>query len=214
MENYNDTLMEQLADDGDGFYAYVDTIEEAHRIFVERLPSTLQVVGKDAKIQVEFNPAVVARYRLVGYENRDVADDDFRNDEVDAGEIGVGHSVTALYEVEPAEGMGKSTAPAITVRLRWADPDTAEVIEQEQTVTLADLNVAFIDSAPRFQLAVAVAEYAELLKGSPFAYESSLDALQPEVNRINRLIAEVEGAEDEAVNEFLRLVTMAAAAQE
>ena len=214
MGNYNDTLMEQLADNGDGFYSYVDTVEEAHRIFVERLPSTLQVVGKDAKIQVEFNPAVVARYRLVGYENRDVADDDFRNDEVDAGEIGVGHSVTALYEVEPVEGMGEATESAITVRLRWEDPESAEVIEQEQVVALSDLNVAFTDSAPRFQLAVAVAEYGELLKGSPFAYESSLDALQPEVDRINRLIAEVEGAEDEAVNEFLRLVTMAAAAQE
>jgi Ca-activated chloride channel family protein len=214
MDNYNDTLMEQLADDGDGFYAYVDTIEEAHRIFVERLPSTLQVVGKDAKIQVEFNPAVVARYRLVGYENRNVADDDFRNDEVDAGEIGVGHSVTALYEVEPVAGMGESTEPAITVRLRWEEPETAEVIEAERTVALADLHAPFTDSAPRFQLAAAVAEYAELLKGSPFAYESSLDELQVEVDRINRLIAEVEGAEDEAVNEFVRLVTMAAAAQE
>lgn len=214
MGNYNDTLMEQLADDGDGFYAYVDTLKEAHRIFVERLPSMLQVVGKDAKIQVEFNPAVVARYRLIGYENRDVADDDFRNDEVDAGEIGVGHSVTALYEVEPVEGMGDATATAITVRLRWEEPDTAEVIELERAASLAELNTAFTDSAPRYQLAVAVAEYAELLKGSPFAYESSLDELQVEVDRINRLITEAEGSEDKAVNEFLRLVTMAAAAQE
>ena len=93
-------LMEQLADSGDGFYAYVDTLKGAERVFVHDLTSTLQVIARDAKIQVDFNPAIVSRYRLIGYENRDVADEDFRNDEVDAGEIGVGHSVTALYEVK------------------------------------------------------------------------------------------------------------------
>jgi len=95
MGNYNDVLMEQLADNGDGFYAYVDTLREAERLFVENLSSTLQVIALDAKVQVDFNPDVVARYRLVGFENRDIADEDFRNDTVDAGEIGAGHNVTA-----------------------------------------------------------------------------------------------------------------------
>ena len=96
MDNYNDTLMEQLADNGDGFYAYVDDMGEAQRLFVDQITGTLQTIALDAKVQVDFNPDVVARYRLVGFENRAVADDDFRDNSVDAGEIGAGHSVTAL----------------------------------------------------------------------------------------------------------------------
>ena len=99
MGNFNDVLMEQLADNGNGNYAYVDDIDEAQKLFVEDLTSTLQAIALDAKIQVDFNPEVVAYYRLIGYENRDVADQDFRNDAVDAGEIGAGHSATALYAV-------------------------------------------------------------------------------------------------------------------
>ncbi len=87
MSTSNDVLLEQLANDGDGRYYYVDTLKEAERVFVENLSGTLQVIAYDAKIQVEFNPAVVDRYRLIGYENRDVADQDFRNDTVDTGEI-------------------------------------------------------------------------------------------------------------------------------
>ncbi len=96
MGNFNDTLMEQLADQGDGFYAYVDDLDEAKKLFVDEITSTLQVIAKDAKVQVDFNQDVVEAYRLVGYENRDVADEDFRNDAVDAGEIGAGHHVVAL----------------------------------------------------------------------------------------------------------------------
>ncbi|MEJ2736647.1 MAG: von Willebrand factor type A domain-containing protein, partial [Anaerolineae bacterium] len=124
MGNYNDVLMEQLADNGDGFYAYVDTLKEAERLFVHGLTGTLQSIAMDAKVQVDFDPAVVARYRLVGFENRAIADQDFRDDTVDAGEIGAGHSVTALYEVKLHPEAGGRIA---TVHLRWQDPDTAEV---------------------------------------------------------------------------------------
>jgi Ca-activated chloride channel family protein len=105
MGNYNDTLMEQLADDGDGFYAYVDSMQEAERIFVDKLTGSLLTIaqGRQDSGRVQSRRRL-ERYRLVGYENRDVADDDFRNDEVDAGEIGAGHSVTALYELETAAG--------------------------------------------------------------------------------------------------------------
>ncbi len=109
MGNYNDVLMEQLADKGDGNYAYVDDLDAARRVFVENLTGTLQTIAGDAKVQVEFEPGVVQSYRLLGYENRDVADRDFRNDAVDAGEIGAGHQVTALYEVkllDAARGRG------------------------------------------------------------------------------------------------------------
>ena len=121
MGNFNDVLMEQLADNGDGNYAYVDNLDEAQRLFVDNLTSTLQVIALDAKVQVDFNPDMVARYRLIGYENRAVADQDFRNDTVDAGEIGAGHTVTALYAVQLRPGAQGRIA---TVQLRWEDPDT------------------------------------------------------------------------------------------
>jgi Ca-activated chloride channel family protein len=98
MGNYNDVLMEQLADTGDGRYAYVDALPEARRILVEELTGTLMTIGSEAKAQVEFNPGVVSRYRLLGYENRDIADERFRDPTVDAGEIGSGHTVAALYD--------------------------------------------------------------------------------------------------------------------
>ena len=126
MSNYNDILMEQLANDGDGAYYYVDALSEAQRIFVEDLTGTLQVIAKDAKVQVDFNPETVNRYRLLGYENRDEADEDFRDNAVDAGEIGAGHSVTALYEQKLREGAEGSLG---TVYMRYEDVGLNEVAE-------------------------------------------------------------------------------------
>ncbi len=108
MGNYNDALMEQLADQGDGTYHYVDALDEARQVFVENLTGTLETVAKEAKAQVEFNPEAVVRWRLLGYENRDVADRDFRNDRIDAGELGAGHQATALYEVRLRDGASGS----------------------------------------------------------------------------------------------------------
>ena len=108
------------------FAAYVDDLDKAQKLFVEDLTSTLQVIALDAKVQVDFNPDVVAYYRLIGYENRDVADQDFRNDAVDAGEIGAGHSATALYAVMFRPNTEGRIA---TVQLRWEDPDTHQVTE-------------------------------------------------------------------------------------
>ncbi|HSL44667.1 MAG TPA: von Willebrand factor type A domain-containing protein, partial [Anaerolineales bacterium] len=126
MDNYNDVLMEQLADNGDGFYAYVDDMREARRLFIDQITGTLQTIAMDAKVQVDFNPEVVMRYRLVGFENRAIADDEFRDNSVDAGEIGAGHSVTALYEVKLyPEAYGNIA----TVFMRWQDPDTRQVVE-------------------------------------------------------------------------------------
>ena len=105
--NYNDQLMERLADAGNGNYAYIDTLSEARKVLVSQLSSTLFTIAKDVKIQVEFNPAEVLEYRLIGYENRMLAREDFNNDKVDAGEIGAGHRVTALYEVVPVGAKGR-----------------------------------------------------------------------------------------------------------
>ncbi len=171
MGDYNDYLMEQLADDGNGNYAYVDDIDEAQRIFVENLTGMLQVIAKDAKVQVEFNPDVVAQYRLLGYENRAVADEDFRNDQVDAGEIGAGHNVTALYEVV-LTGQGEGTA--LTVQMRYANPESGEVIELAQPLASADFGADMAEAAPHLKLAIAVAAFAEHLRGSGYVAERPL----------------------------------------
>ncbi|HYN88571.1 MAG TPA: YfbK domain-containing protein, partial [Ardenticatenaceae bacterium] len=160
---------------GDGRYYYVDTLDEAERVFVENLSGTLQVIAYDAKIQVEFNPAVVDRYRLSGYENRDVADQDFRNDQVDAGEIGAGHSVMGLYEVRLVDG---AAGPLATTRLRYRDADLNEAVEIEQGLPRQGLSVAFAEATAHLQLDAAVAEYAEVLRESYWARESWLAAVQ------------------------------------
>jgi Ca-activated chloride channel family protein len=175
MGNYNDVLMENLADQGDGNYAYVDTLDEAERIFVDNLEGTLQVIARDAKIQVDFNPEVVSRYRLLGYENRDVADEDFRNDDVDAGEVGAGHSVTALYEVKFHSGMAEGIERALTVRVRYQDPDTGYVHEVAREFWMDEFEGDWQHTSPAFLLTAAVAEYAEILRDSYWAREGSLE---------------------------------------
>ncbi len=193
--------MEQLANDGDGFYAYIDDIKEAERLFVHRLPSSLQVIARDAKVQVEFNPDVVSRYRLIGYENRAVADDDFRNDEVDAGELGPGHSVTALYEVKFKADADPET-PALTVYMRWEDPNTGEVTEIERRAARADFSEEFAASDPHFQMTATVAQYAEILRQSYWAKDAG--STLADVARNAQRIAEYL-PRDNDVQEFTQL---------
>ncbi|MEZ4733537.1 MAG: von Willebrand factor type A domain-containing protein [Caldilineaceae bacterium] len=205
MGNYNDVLMEQLADKGDGFYAYVDDIDAARRLFVDDLTSTLQAIAKDAKVQVVFDPATVASYRLVGYENRDVADDDFRNDEVDAGEIGAGHSVTALYEVVLQAEVQEQQTTLATVYLRWQDLATGEVLEINRSLTVGELATVFAESDPTLQLAVTVAEYGEILRHSDWGADSTLEQVLNEAQRINEQITIAHGA-DADVTELVDLL--------
>ena len=175
--NYNDELAERLADVGDGQHAYIDSDREARKVLVQQLQGTLLTIARDVKIQVEFNPAAVAEYRLIGYENRALAREDFANDKVDAGDIGAGHEVTALYELTPA-GSGAARLPALRygasskpsgdarevadLRLRYKRPgeDTSRLIE---VPILASSAQAQPGDALRF--ASAVAGYADLLRG-------------------------------------------------
>jgi Ca-activated chloride channel family protein len=203
MGNYNDVLMEQLADNGDGFYAYVDTITEAKRLFVQNLTSTLQAIAMDAKVQVDFNADVVARYRLVGFENRAIADEDFRDDTVDAGEVGAGHSVTALYEIKLHPD---AAGPIATVFLRWQDPDSGEVTELDQDFTSDEIAASFTAASPYFQWAVVVAEYAEVLRGSYWAQDSTLAGVLEEAERVAELLPG-----DPDVSELVELVRQATA---
>jgi Ca-activated chloride channel homolog len=184
--NLQDEFMEQLADKGNGNYSYIDSIDEARKVLVRQLSATLDVIAKDVKIQLEFNPSRVGSYRLIGYENRVMANEDFRNDKKDAGEIGAGHSLTALYEIVPTEALAKVAAkerplkyrvaePAakvndspelFTVFLRFKQPDgdTAKEISQGVTDDGRDFGHASAD----LKFSASVAGFGMLLRGSPY----------------------------------------------
>ena len=205
MGNFNDVLMERLANDGDGSYHYVDTLAEARRVFVDDLVGTLQNIARDAKIQVDFNENVVRSFRLLGYENRDMADEDFRNDAVDAGEVGAGHSVTALYEMKLHEDADGSLG---AVYVRYEDPDTGIVTEISRDLPRSSLLSGFRDASPSFQLSAVVAEYAEVLRGSYWAREGSLSDVSAEAKRVQALLVD-----DPDVSEFAALTSQAEAIQ-
>lgn len=172
---YDDSMMEQLANKGDGNYVFLDSLYEAQRVFVDNFAATLHHIAKDVKIQVEFNPDAVRRYRLIGYENRDIADKDFRNDAVDAGEIGSGQTATALYELELRPG---DKSPLGTVYVRYKDPDGAMVSEFSQPLKRELVQQRSPQTDPRFYLAACVAEFAEILRGSEHARGSKLAKLE------------------------------------
>ncbi|MCP4290554.1 MAG: DUF3520 domain-containing protein [bacterium] len=207
MGNYNDVLMEKLANQGDGNYYYVDQPDESERVFRENLTGMLQTIARQVKVQVEFDETQVKRWRLLGYENRDVADRDFRNDKIDAGEVGVGHQVTALYEVklvEDAKGL------LGTAYLRYEMPvhdswQSGQVKEISQELNVEQLTTDFSQASARYRLQVVVCEFAEILRGSFWAKESQLDDLIP----MAEALAE-ELSDDERVAELAGLIRKAA----
>ena len=177
--NYNEHLMEQLADAGNGAYSYIDTLKEGKKVLVNEMTSTLATIARDVKIQIEFNPAQVTEYRLIGYENRILRREDFNNDKVDAGDIGAGHTVTALYELTLAGKKGAldplryqtKTAPAGTrgnelafVKLRYKKPDGDTSALLEYPVISADLK-PIGEADDDFRFAAAVAGFGQLLRG-------------------------------------------------
>ena len=270
---YNDTQMEQLADRGNGNYTFIDSLREAQRALVDRLTATLMVIAKDVKVQLEVNPTIVKTYRLLGYENRAIADEDFRNDSVDAGEIGAGHGVTALVELELFEAEDRPTleeigatiydsssteteidtntesdpeaeadpeadpeteidtnaeadpetdpediqgivvdaafatenAPLALLRLRHKTPDaTAEdtALEQVQVISEEDIRNDAKQASKQLIFSAAVAEFAEILRESPYVAEADFDA-------IIELAEEGKVAGDEWMEEFIELVQIA-----
>lgn len=193
MGNYNDSTLERLADNGNGNYAYIDTLEEAQKVLVTDVSGTMMTIAKDVKIQVEFNPAVVGAYRLIGYDNRRLADRDFNDDRKDAGEIGAGHSVTALYEVltpEQAKRLSgvdalkyqavkntSDTQEMLTVKLRYKEPEGKE--SRLIKVPVANRSVPFAQASENLRFASAVATFGMYLRHSEFGGTSSpLLALQ------------------------------------
>jgi Ca-activated chloride channel family protein len=212
--NYNEAMMEQIADHGNGNYAYIDSALEARKVLGDQMSSTLFTIAKDVKIQVEFNPAQVSQYRLLGYENRALREEDFNNDKVDAGDIGAGHQVTAIYEIVPAGFRGWSderrydrpaAAPVIGpsaelafVKLRYKLPNgtTSRLIEQPVPMALMLRRMA---PSPDFRFAAAVAAFGQTLRGDPlmkgYSYRQIADLAGPQTDFLRQ--------------EFLRLVGVA-----
>jgi Ca-activated chloride channel homolog len=181
--NYSDEMMEQLADKGNGNYAYLDSIREADRVLVQEMSSTLFTIAKDVKVQVEFNPALISEYRLIGYENRALEYDDFIDDKVDAGEIGAGHSVTALYEItlvedrqsKPEHRRYTDLTPNSTaqqkeelafIRLRYKQPEGEKSVLLEQPVPASSLHSTEVSD--NFKLSAAVAGFGQLLSDDQY----------------------------------------------
>lgn len=194
MGNLKDNKMEQLANHGNGTYNYIDNLNEAQKVFVNEAGSTLLTIAKDVKIQVEFNPQNVAAYRLIGYENRLLAAEDFNNDKKDAGEIGAGHTVTAVYEIIPVgatmpEGMDvdplKYQKPKkreddlsnelATVKFRYKQPKGTK--SKLLSVEVSNEAVPFTESSTNMRFSAAVASWAMLLRNSPFKGDTSYDAI-------------------------------------
>jgi len=194
----DDHLLETLGDKGDGHYAYIDSIEEAKRMFVDNLTGALEVVGRDVKMQVEFNPRVVKSYRLIGYVNRDVNDEDFRNDAVDGGEIGAGHAATALYELKLYDDANGPVATA-TVRYKTDEEDQPSEIATE--LFTKDVAPNWEGASNEFRLAGNVAEFAEILGKSFYAKEGSLEAVLADLQSLRMT--------DERVTELIELIKSA-----
>lgn len=202
---FNDVLMEQLANRADGTYHYIDSPAEARRIFVDDLVSLLSLAARDARIQVAFNPETVRSYRLLGFENQALDDEDFRDDTRDAGEVGLGQSSTALYEVALAGGGSglRPTDPVATATLRYQRPRSGTVSEMTAGLSVADIAPAFESADPHFRLAAVAAELAETLGASPFASTGMLDLAKAAISVAESL------PEDPDTEELLDLILTA-----
>ncbi|MFN0050390.1 MAG: vWA domain-containing protein [Cytophagales bacterium] len=184
MGNYKDSKMESIADNGNGNYFYIDNIEEARKVLVTQLDGTLYTIAKDVKLQIEFNPSKVKAYRLVGYENRMLKKEDFNNDKKDAGELGAGHTVTALYEIIPAgsdentdsvdelryskptQSKTVTTNEIMTLKFRYKNPK--ETISKLIVQNVKDKNIAIENTSDNFRFSAAVAEFGMVLRDSKF----------------------------------------------
>jgi Ca-activated chloride channel family protein len=214
--NYNDHLMEQLADVGNGNYAYIDTIKEANKVLVNQINSTLFTIAKDVKIQIEFNPSAVSEYRLIGYENRQLNEEDFANDKVDAGEIGAGHTVTAIYEIVLAGQTGwlsesryqkqvvdtDHNGELAFLKIRYKAPDADESQLLQWPIMQQDIR-SLAAASDEFKFAASVAAFGQLLRDgtylNTFGYD---DVLQ--------LARTAKGADAYGYRgEFIQLVSLA-----
>jgi Ca-activated chloride channel homolog len=221
MGNYKDNKMETLADKGNGNYAYIDNLQEAQKVFVHEFGGTLFTVAKDVKLQLDFNPKYIKAYRLIGYENRMLRNEDFNDDKKDAGEMGSGHTVTAFYEIIPVGVESKylkkvdkskyqeakvltkeaNSNEILTVKLRYKSPveNTSKLMEK----VIIDQHIAFDKTSENFRFAAAVAEFGLLLRQSEFSGEAHYE-------QVIDLAKKAKGVDEEGYRaEFIKLVKTA-----
>ncbi len=203
--DYGDALMESLADKGDGNTTYVSNETDARKVFSEQLPRNLDLTARDAKAQVAFDPETVAEFRLIGYDNRRVADDDFRDDHVDGGEVGPGHTVTALYAVRTKRSASGHLA---TATVRWLDPETREPHEESGQLETRSVDKALWDAPPRLQVTAVAAYFADALrKGdddrTPLPGAPSLGELADRADKL------ADTTEDKAVRQLAEAIDQA-----
>ncbi len=216
--NYNDKLMEQLADHGDGNYAYIDNLAEARKVLVEQMNATLEIIARDVKIQIEWNPQLVYEYRLIGYENRLLKREDFNNDKVDAGDIGAGHTVTALYEITLNQDAVKripqlryqTTTASLdkadelaTINFRYKKPGQEKSQLISQVIQRSQIQPELSKASDDLRFAAAVAAYAEQLRGGDHLHEFGYE-------NILQLARSARGADEAGYRSaFLSLVALA-----
>ena len=202
---FNDELMEQLANRANGSYHYIDDHDEAWRLLGGDVTSFISVAARDAKVQVIFNPDIVEAYRLIGFENRDVADRDFRNDNVDAGEVAIGQSATALYELLLVDDRSqRPSGTLVKVTLRYERPASETITEASATFAGRQIHRSFGAADRHFRLAAVAAEFAEVLRESWFVDDTSMRALRREADLVAR---DFRGDPD--VTELARLISIA-----
>ena len=201
---YNDKMLQELANKGDGVYRFLDSAEEVKTAFVDDLAATLNFIAKDAKIQVEWNSKTVRRYRQMGYEKRKLTKEQFRDDTVDAGEVGSGQSVTALYELELMPDVTPESSLG-TVRIRYQRTDNSKIEEIESALVATSVLRPAHKASVHFKVAASAAEFAELLRGSPYAQDGRFDTVADYLRP-----AALERSLDTRIKELLELVTTAA----
>ncbi|MEH0423516.1 vWA domain-containing protein [Streptomyces sp. B21-083] len=203
--DYGDALMEQLADKGDGNTTYVANESDARKVFSEQLPRNIDLTARDAKAQVAFDPETVAEFRLIGYDNRRVADDDFRDDRVDGGEVGPGHTVTALYAVRTRQSASGHLA---TATVRWLDPETREPHEKSGQLESGSLHESLWDAPSRLQVAAVAAYFADALRKGDDQWTTLPDApaLSELAEKADKL---AEKTEDEAIRRLAEAIDQA-----
>ncbi|WSW30568.1 VWA domain-containing protein [Streptomyces sp. NBC_01003] len=195
---YGDALMERLADKGDGHTTYVSTPEEARKVFCDELPQNIELRAREAKAQVAFDPGTVQRFRLIGYDDRQVADDDYRNDRVDGGEVGPGHTVTALYAVRLRPGASGHVA---TAGVRWLDPTTRAPHEETTQIEASALDTDVWRSNPGLQLTATAAYFADSLRQGALPGAPTLPQL---ASRADKLARSTEGKDVRQLAEAIR----------
>lgn len=212
MGNYNDHMLEEISNAGDGNAAYIDTLKEAQKVLVNDIGATLHTIARDTKIQIEFNPQQVSSYRLIGYENRMLNREDFRNDRVDAGDVGAGHTVTALYEITLNDGLryqsmkdrkGRFGNELALLKIRYKRPDENTSREMVHALLKKDLRHRLGDTSDNFRFSAAVAAFGQLLRHSEYIEGYSYE-------EVHELAGKSRGEDRFGYrSEFLQLVRLA-----